>query len=107
MTELHVACDLADLEPDSPLAVNLGGEPIAVVLQGDQVYAIRDVCSHAEVALSQGDVGPGPHISCWLHGSEFDLRTGGPDAPPAVEPVPVYETRVEARDGREVVLVAV
>ena len=107
MSELHVACDLADLEPNKPVAVDIAGEPVAVVKQGDEIYAIRDVCSHAEVPLSEGDVGPGPHISCWLHGSEFDLRTGDPDAPPAFEPVPVFETSVESREGKDVVMVAI
>jgi 3-phenylpropionate/trans-cinnamate dioxygenase ferredoxin subunit len=100
-------CDLDRLAEGKPLAVMAGGKPIAVVKQGPEVYAIEDVCSHAEVPLSEGEVGPGPHISCWLHGSEFDLRTGEPDAPPAFEPVAVYETQIEVRDGKQVVCVGI
>ena len=39
------------------------------------VHAIRDICSHADVALSEGEV-DGCTLECWLHGSRFDLRTG-------------------------------
>ncbi len=55
-----------------------------------------DECSHAAVALSEGEV-DGCTLECWLHGSRFDLRTGEPTGLPATEPVPVYP--VEIRDG--------
>ena len=64
-------------------------------------YAIEDVCSHAEVPLSEGDVEEfkgAPTIECWLHGSCFDLRTGEPTNLPATEPVSVYPVRVEGED---------
>jgi len=35
---------------------------------------------------------------CWLHGSRFDLRTGQPDAPPAVRPIPVYPLTVDGEN---------
>ncbi|MCH9815046.1 MAG: non-heme iron oxygenase ferredoxin subunit [Actinomycetia bacterium] len=107
MSEFVAVCELDQLTQDRALAVVVADEPVALVLQGEEVYAIRDVCSHAEVPLSEGDVGPGPRISCWLHGSEFDLRTGEPDTPPAFEPVPVYETRIERNeaDGKTIVSV--
>ena len=37
-----------------------------------EVYAISDVCSHADVSLSEGEV-EDCTIECWLHGSRFDL----------------------------------
>ena len=107
MSQFLEACSLDSLTEDKPLAVVVGGQPVAVVRQGTEVFAIHDVCSHAEVPLSEGEVGPGAHISCWLHGSEFDLRTGEPDVPPAFEPVLVYETRIEAKDGKQVVCVRI
>ena len=103
MTEFVRACALSDLAQDEPLAVELAGEPVAIVRVGDgDVYAIRDVCSHAEVPLSEGEV-DGCTIECWLHGSRFDLRTGKPTGMPATEPVPVYPVKIEGDD----VLVAI
>ena len=61
------------------------------------VHAIYDVCSHAEVALSEGEVEDGA-VECWLHGSRFDLRTGKPIGLPATEAVPVYETNIDNGD---------
>ena len=86
-------CALADLKPCEPLRVELDEIDVAVVKVGDEVFAIEDVCSHAEVPLSDGQV-DGCTIECELHGSRFDLRTGKPTGPPATQQVPVFETSV-------------
>ena len=91
------ACALADVAPGSAIAVDVDGVGVAVVRNGDDVYAIYDECSHAAIPLSEGDV-EGCEIECWLHGSRFDLRTGKPSGPPATEPVPTYPVRVEGDD---------
>ena len=90
------ACALADLPDEGVLATEVGGVEVAVVKSAGQVFAVRDECSHAQIQLSEGDVG-NCEIECWLHGSRFDLRTGEPTGLPATEPVPVYP--VEVRDG--------
>jgi 3-phenylpropionate/trans-cinnamate dioxygenase ferredoxin subunit len=91
------ACSLSELPEEGALAVEIDGTPVAVVRAGDDVYALRDVCSHAEVALSEGDV-YNHTIECWLHGSCFDLRTGKPTNPPATQPVPTYPVKIEGDD---------
>jgi 3-phenylpropionate/trans-cinnamate dioxygenase ferredoxin component len=98
------ACALSDLADGEALSVELAGlpEPVAIVRTKGEVFAIQDVCSHAEVPLSEGEV-DGCTIECWLHGSRFDLRTGKPTGMPATEPVPVYPVKIEGDD----VLVAI
>jgi 3-phenylpropionate/trans-cinnamate dioxygenase ferredoxin subunit len=91
------ACAVGDVTNASPLAVTVGGVDVAIVRQGDDVYAIQDECSHAAIPLSEGEVEDG-EIECWLHGSRFDLRTGKPSGPPATEPVPTYPVRVDGDD---------
>jgi 3-phenylpropionate/trans-cinnamate dioxygenase ferredoxin subunit len=86
-------CALSELTADIPLRVELAELDVAVVLVGDEVFAIEDVCSHAEVPLTDGEV-DGCTIECVLHGSRFDLRTGKPTGPPATQPVAVFATRV-------------
>ena len=100
-------CKLADIPDPGALAVVVDGIPVAVVKDEEGgVHAIRDVCSHADVALSEGEV-DGCTIECWLHGSRFDLRTGEPSGPPAVTPVPVYAVTIEGSGDDAVVLVDV
>jgi 3-phenylpropionate/trans-cinnamate dioxygenase ferredoxin subunit len=90
-------CSLAEVPDEGTLAVEIEDTPIAVVRVGDDVYALRDVCSHAEVALSEGEVYDHT-IECWLHGSCFDLRTGKPTNPPATQPVSTYPVKIEGDD---------
>jgi 3-phenylpropionate/trans-cinnamate dioxygenase ferredoxin subunit len=97
MTEYVRACALSDLADGEALGVEVGEEPVAIVRTCGEVFAIRDVCSHAEVPLSEGEI-DGRTIECWLHGSRFDLRTGKPTGMPATEPVPVYSVKIEGDD---------
>ena len=82
------ACALADLPEDGALGVELHDTPVAIIRTGGEVFALRDVCSHEEVPLSEGEIYDST-VECWLHGSCFDLRTGQPTGPPATAPVPV------------------
>ena len=94
---MHKVASVDAIAKGATLAVEVEGTPIALVhAEDDQYYAVYDECSHAAVALSEGEV-DGCTLECWLHGSRFDLRTGQPTGLPATEPVPVYP--VEVRDG--------
>lgn len=100
-------CRLSDLGESQPRRVEVDGEAVVLVRQGSEVFALDDVCSHAEVSLAEGDVVDGA-IECWLHGSRFDLATGEPSGPPAFEPVATYPTAVRTDDdGTETVAVSV
>ena len=88
------ACAAADVPDEGVIPVEVGGVEVAVVKSEGQYFAVRDECSHAQIQLSEGDVGE-CEIECWLHGSMFDLRTGKAINLPATEPVPVYPVRLE------------
>ena len=89
-------CAVDEVPTDEALGVTVGDLDVAIARDGDEVFAIQDECSHAAVALSEGEVAD-CQIECWLHGSRFDLRTGKPTGLPATEPVAVFP--VEVRDG--------
>lgn len=88
---------VSHLRDNTAFHVDIGRVPVCLVRTGGEVLAVRDECSHGEVALSDGDVF-GDTIECWLHGSRFDLRTGEPNALPATKPVPVYPVRIDGDD---------
>ncbi|MFE2939809.1 non-heme iron oxygenase ferredoxin subunit [Streptomyces sp. NPDC059255] len=96
MTFVRV-CALGELEEDTPKRVELDGTPVALVRTGGEVFAVNDICSHANVSLSEGEVDDCT-IECWLHGSRFDLRTGKPSGLPATRPVPVYPVQIQGDD---------
>ena len=87
------ACALADVPDDEAIAVTVGGQEVALARHGDEVFAVEDTCSHAAVALSEGEVSDCT-VECWLHGSRFDLRTGKPIGLPATEPVATFAVEI-------------
>ena len=91
------ACALADVPESGARRVLVGGVPVAVVRSDGEVYAVHDVCSHANVALSEGEVEDAT-IECWLHGSRFDLVTGAPTGLPATKPIAVYAVQLDGED---------
>ncbi|MDQ1624657.1 MAG: 3-phenylpropionate/trans-cinnamate dioxygenase ferredoxin component [Actinomycetota bacterium] len=97
MGEFVRACALEDVEDGGAVRVMFGNLPVAIVRSNGDVYAIHDVCSHANVALSEGEVDD-QTIECWLHGSRFDLVTGRPTGLPATQPVPVYPVKIDGDD---------
>jgi 3-phenylpropionate/trans-cinnamate dioxygenase ferredoxin component len=94
-------CSIDDVPPESAIPVEVPQDAsrveLAIVHSNGNFYAIYDECSHAQIPLSEGDVGDG-EIECYLHGSRFDLRTGEPIGLPATERVPVYRCLVEGND---------
>jgi 3-phenylpropionate/trans-cinnamate dioxygenase ferredoxin subunit len=96
---------LEDLAPGTARKVEVDGRSVALVRIGDEVYALGDTCSHANVSLSEGEILEHEReIECWKHGSTFSLVTGEPLTLPATQPVPVYDVRVE--DGEIIVVVS-
>ncbi len=89
---------LSDLPDVGAVQVKVDGRPISVVRAEDgSLHAIDDICTHANVSLSEGEV-EDCTIECWLHGSRFDLLTGEPTSLPATVPVAVYAVTVEGDD---------
>ena len=97
MSDFERVCSLSDLPEEGVIGVEVNGEPVAVARTGGEVFALRDVCSHAEVPLSEGEIYDHT-VECWLHGSCFDLRTGEPTGPPATTPVATYPVKVDGGD---------
>jgi 3-phenylpropionate/trans-cinnamate dioxygenase ferredoxin subunit len=85
---------LSSLQVGKPVRIEKNGESICVARVGDEVFAVNDVCSHSDASLSEGDI-TDFKIECWLHGAEFDLRTGEALTPPAVAPIKTYSVTVD------------
>ena len=85
---------LSQLEQGKPVKVEKDGKTICVARVGDEVFAVDDTCSQSDASLSEGDV-TDFKIECWLHGAEFDLRTGEALTPPAVAPLHTYGVHVD------------
>lgn len=83
----------SSMQDRKPVKVNVNGEEICLTRIGDEVFAIGDICTHSDASLSEGDV-TDYKIECWLHGAEFDLRTGEALTLPANIPAKTYAVNI-------------
>jgi len=92
---MTVVAKFSELESGTAHKVMFDGVAVAVVRIEDEVFAIADTCSHADISLSLGMVWcETKQIECIKHGSAFNLVTGQPDTFPATQPVAVYSAKV-------------
>lgn len=66
---------ITDIKPDGVKAFSLAGEPIVLAREGDDVFALRDICPHRAAPLSAGCVKSGT-VECPYHGWRFGLSDG-------------------------------
>ncbi len=92
----------APLFPAAELAVGgmrgceLAGLALLVCRTRDGLFALDDLCTHAEARLSEGRL-KGHRLQCPLHAGTFDVRDGSVLHPPAMRPLRTFPVRV--RDG--------
>ncbi len=85
-----------DLEEGQMMGVTVQGEDVLVARVNGELYAVGNLCSHAEGWLDTGDLDPAScQVECPIHGAKFDLKTGKATRLPAFRPVPTYAVRVE------------
>jgi 3-phenylpropionate/trans-cinnamate dioxygenase ferredoxin subunit len=83
-----------------PVAIDVNGTAVCVARVGDEVFAVADTCTHSDASLSEGEVS-GFKIECWLHGAEFDLRSGAALTPPATQALQSFKVQ---RNGNQLVI---
>jgi 3-phenylpropionate/trans-cinnamate dioxygenase ferredoxin component len=88
-------CAKSDLPPGRVKRIE--NPAIAIFNVGGTLFAISDICTHAEASLSEGQV-TAETVECPLHGATFDLRTGEALTPPAIEPVQTYRVVLQDED---------
>ena len=84
-----------EFSEDTPVAKQAGGQPLAVFRLGDEVYALRDKCSHGNARLSDGYVEDGC-VECPLHQGLIDIRSGAARSAPITTAVRSFPVRVVA-----------
>src|SRR3954452_12054215 len=112
--ELTPVGEVAAFPPRSVTIVRAGGVELGIVRwDGDQIYALRNVCPHAGGPVCAGRLGPRivadagdprrlgvdehcPTLTCAWHGWEFDARDGRAVAPGSAARVRTYPVRIDA-----------
>jgi naphthalene 1,2-dioxygenase ferredoxin component len=88
------AADRSALGDGEVIGVIVAGREIALYELDGDILATDDICTHAYAKLSDGWMEKG-EIECPLHAGRFDIKTGKATAPPCVDDLKTYPTRVE------------
>ena len=92
----HDVAALADLPDGTTRTVQVDDHQILLIRDGQTVHAIGAICPHAGAPLEQG-IRNEDRIVCPWHKATFCIRTGALLEPPAVDPLPRYDVRIEAQ----------
>jgi 3-phenylpropionate/trans-cinnamate dioxygenase ferredoxin subunit len=88
----------SDIAAGTVRVFDVDGRSLAVAnLDGENFYAIDNLCTHDGGPLGEGRLANGT-VECPRHGARFDLKTGAVRALPAVRPVRTYPVTVEGED---------
>jgi nitrite reductase/ring-hydroxylating ferredoxin subunit/uncharacterized membrane protein len=82
-----------DLKDGKPTRAQVGDVAVALVRQGNRVYALANTCAHLGGPLSEGSVEDGT-IECPWHDSKYALEDGRVIGGPSTHPQPAYECRI-------------
>ncbi|MBI2617258.1 non-heme iron oxygenase ferredoxin subunit [Candidatus Gottesmanbacteria bacterium] len=102
MADFQKVTTTEDLPPGKMKEFTLGGKKITVANTDGEYFAFQAECTHEHCALAGGFL-DGYTLTCYCHGAQFDVSTGGVLAPPATSPITVYKTKVDGEN----ILVAV
>src|SRR5689334_16733173 len=83
-----------DIQSSRMRAFQINGLEVCIANVDGKYYAINNICTHEGGPLADGRI-DGYEVECPWHSSKFDVRTGQVIQPPASEPEPVYEVKVE------------
>ena len=80
---------LAELKPDRMRLCTAQGREIVICRTRAGVFALDNICTHAEARLNEGRL-KGTRLICPLHGAAFDVRDGRPLCGPATQALAMH-----------------
>jgi NADPH-dependent 2,4-dienoyl-CoA reductase/sulfur reductase-like enzyme/nitrite reductase/ring-hydroxylating ferredoxin subunit len=95
--DLTQGVELSELEEGGLRLGNAHGEPVLLVRDRGEVFAVAATCTHYGGPLAEGIVTDG-EVRCPWHHACFELRTGAASRPPALNPLRRW--KVERRGSR-------
>jgi len=90
-------CKTSQLKKGDMIDLDYEEKKILVANLNGQIYATDRICTHAEADLSTGILSE-EGVTCPLHLSTFDLKTGVPQNLPAEIPLKTYNVKIEQNE---------
>jgi 3-phenylpropionate/trans-cinnamate dioxygenase ferredoxin subunit len=94
MGEFVAALKSSDVAEGSMIPVEAKDIHVLLTRIGGEVFAVSGTCTHEEADLALG-FKIEERVTCPLHLSQFDLRTGEVLSPPATESLRSFKVKIE------------
>jgi len=85
---IHIA-NITDIEPSGLFRAIINDHAYLLACIDGEYFCTDDLCTHEDSSLYLGSL-HGDCVSCTLHGSRFNLKTGEPLDEPATEYLTTY-----------------
>ena len=92
--ELTQGIEASEVPEGGVLVGQAAGEPVLLVRQGSEVFAIAAGCGHYGAPLADGII-VGDQLRCPWHHAAFDVRTGEAVCAPSVRHIDTWEVTTE------------
>ena len=83
-----------ELKEGVPAVIEVEEKKVLLIRSEERIYACGNECSHYHAPLDEGLIA-GHVVTCPWHNARFDIRDGRLVAPPGLNGIPTYETKVE------------
>lgn len=93
MADFVPVMQLAELAVGRMSARTVGAREIVICHTRAGVFALDNICTHAEARLCEGRL-RATRLVCPLHGGSFDVRDGRVLQPPADRPLATHAVRI-------------
>lgn len=90
---------VGEVSPGQLKLLDLNGHAVTVYNVGGTFFATQDECTHNQNPLSDGDL-DGEVVTCFYHGSQFNVRDGKVVRGPATKPLKLYRVAITGDIGR-------
>ncbi|MDE1867365.1 MAG: non-heme iron oxygenase ferredoxin subunit [Thaumarchaeota archaeon] len=97
MSEWINVCGISELKKGDMLDFDYKDKKILLANLDGKIYATDRICTHAEADLSTGILNE-EGVTCPLHLSTFNLKTGVPQNLPAEIPLKIYNVKIEQNE---------
>lgn len=87
-------CEVSDVPLGAMHPVDVGERKLMIVNVDGTLYALNRICTHETADLSTGFL-LGSVVTCPLHLSRFDVKSGEVENPPATVPLATYKLKVD------------
>jgi 3-phenylpropionate/trans-cinnamate dioxygenase ferredoxin subunit len=94
LSEYTKVCELSDVPTGTMHSVDVGKSRLMIVNVDGTLFAMDRICTHEEADLSTGFLIESI-VTCPLHLSRFDVRTGEVQNPPAMKPLGTCKLKVD------------